>query len=99
MRSSTIRSEVGGGTLSRIVYPLPAVKVLRLCVEKTPIRRSPFAVVVALPLSGEPLVRLFDDVTSSAFAVAMPEYSRMAKRRDAEVETVTVTVLAPAAMF
>src|ERR1700682_4496132 len=65
--SSTIKAVEGAAeTASSIVYPLPAVKVWKLCVANTPSRRSPFAVVVALPLFGETLDRVLVAVTSSA---------------------------------
>jgi hypothetical protein len=97
---STINAVDGAGeTASSIVYPVPAVKVSRLCVANTPINRSPGAVVVALPLLGETLDSVLVFVTSSAPDVATPAYSRMANRIDAEADTVTVTVLEPAATF
>jgi len=79
--------------------PEPAVKVAALLVITSPNNNSPFTVVVAFPLFGETLVPVAEAVTSSEFAVASPEYSRMANRNVPEIVSDTVTVFAPAAMF
>src|SRR5437879_2045441 len=63
--SSTIRAVEGAEeTASSIVYPLPAVTVWALCVAKSPIRRSPLAVVVAFPVVGDTFDRVLVAVTS-----------------------------------
>jgi hypothetical protein len=98
--SATISAVEGAASIvSRVMKPVPAVIVLRLCVEMTPSSRSPLVVVVALPLSGAVSEALSVALTSSAFVVATPAYSRIANRSEMAVDAPTVTVLAPAAMF
>ena len=70
-----------------------------MVVEIAPSNKSPFAVVVALPLLAEEPVAVATAVTSREFDVATPEYSRIAKRNGPETVSDTVTVLAPPLMF
>jgi hypothetical protein len=55
--------------------------------------------VAAFPLFGAALVEVLAAVPSSEFDCATPEYSKMARYIAADVETDTVTVFAPPAMF
>lgn len=73
--------------------------VPELIAEIAPSNRSPFVVVVALPLFADELVPCAAAVTSSGFDVATPEYSKTAKRKVSEIVSLTVTVFAPPATF
>ena len=64
-----------------------------------PNNKSPFAVVVKLPLFGEVLTPWAAAAASNEFEVATPEYSRAAKRRGPETVSDTVTVFAPPLIF
>ena len=101
IRSSTTSFVLGAtGTRSWMTYPLPAVNVLGSAVERTPITRSPLAVVVTVPVPGALLVPCAVAVTSREFAVATPEYSRIAKRSvPPEIESDTLIVFAPPAIL
>src|ERR1700730_11749053 len=88
------------GTASSSVYPAPAVNVTLLELVSSPRIRSPLAVVVAEPLFNMVPEACPAAVTSREFEVAAPEYSRIAKRKVLfAIDFVTVTVLAPPAMF
>jgi hypothetical protein len=88
------------GASASMLYPLPAVYVTPSAVVTSPKRRSPSPVVVAVPLLTVVPVPCPKVVTSSEFAVATPEYSRMANRKVLfEMDCETVTVFAPPAMF
>jgi hypothetical protein len=87
------------GTLSSLAYPLPAVKFAGLAVMMAPSNKSPFAVVLTFPLFGFALLPCAAPATSSDPPVAIPEYSRIAKRIVAEIVSDTVIVFAPPAMF
>lgn len=78
---------------------MPAVKVPGLVVTITPRSKSPLDVVVAGPLFGVVLPPCALVVSSSEFAVATPEYSRMATRNGPETVSDTVTVFAPPLLF
>ena len=75
------------------------MSVAEFVVAIAPNNKSPFAVVVTLPLFGEVLVAVAPAVTSSELDVASPEYSRMSNRSGPETVIDTVTVLAPLKMF
>lgn len=75
------------------------MNVVLSAVATTPNSKSPFAVVVRLPVFGEALVVVAAAVESRELAVATPEYSRMPMRNGPETPIVTVMVLAPALMF
>lgn len=64
-----------------------------------PSYKSPFAVVVAVPLLGDELFPMAEIVVSSELYKAIPEYSKMMSSRFAEAVSDTVTTLGPAAMF
>ena len=88
------------GTKSRARYPLPAVKLAGFAVEVSPSTRSPFAVVMRMPLLGDASVPWpATAAPSSEFAIATPEYSRMAYRMVPVMVSDTVIVFAPPAMF
>ena len=70
-----------------------------MVVKIAPSSKSPLAVVVPFPLFGDALAPCAVAVVSSEFAVATPEYSRMAKRRIPETVSDTVTVFAPPLIF
>ena len=78
---------------------MPAVNVVLSDVATKPNSKSPFAVVVRLPLFGEVLVVVPAAVASREFEVARPEYSRMSMRSGPETVMDTVTVLAPPLTF
>ncbi len=66
----------------------------------SPSNKSPLDRVVAFPLFGAVPDPEATAVTSSEFALMIPEYSRMAKRSVCpEIVSLTVTVFAPPAMF
>jgi hypothetical protein len=100
MRSSTANLVFGAaGTRSWMTYPLPAVNVLAFAVERRPSTRSPLAAGVALDAAGALLVPCAIALTFREFAVATPEYSRMAKRNvPPDGIPDTVTVFAPPAI-
>lgn len=75
------------------------MKVAGFVVMTAPNSKSPFEVVVALPLLAEVLVPWPAAVTSNEFDRATPEYSRMANRKGEETVSETVTELAPPLMF
>ena len=87
------------GTKSLMVKPAPPVNVVLSAVATSPSSKSPFVVVVRLPLFGEVLVVDAATATSKEFDIDTPEYSRMAKRSGPETIIVTVIVLEPPAMF
>jgi hypothetical protein len=87
------------GTRSPIAKLLPAVQLPALADRMAPSTRSPAAVVTAFPLLGSVLFPCAAAVVSSEFVEAIPEYSRIAKRRVRRMVSETVMVLAPAAMF
>ena len=64
-----------------------------------PSSKSPLEEVATAPEFGEALMAWAAATASREFAVAMPEYSKMANRSVAERLSETVTVLGPAAMF
>ena len=99
--SSTITFAFGSaGAVASIENPLPAVKVAGFAVRMVPKTRSPFAVVAALPLLGAALTPSAAAELSSEFAVAIPEYSKIAKRKvPVEMVSDTVIVFAPPAIF
>jgi hypothetical protein len=99
-RSSTANFVLGAaGTRSPMTYPLPAVNVLGLAVDRRPITRSPLVVVVADAVVGVLLLPCPVAVTSREFPDATPEYSRIANLRVPENAFATVIVFAPPAMF
>ena len=75
------------------------MNVAGFVVATAPNNKSPFAVVVALPLFGELLLAVAAAVTSRELEVASPEYSRIAKRSGPETVIDTVTVFAPLGIF
>ncbi len=88
------------GTRSSMAYPLPAVNVTPDAVATSPKIRSPPTVVVVGPLFSVVPEPWAAEVTSMELDVAMPEYSRMAKRKVLFAsDSATVTVLAPPAIF
>lgn len=87
------------GTKSLTVKPAPPVKVVLSAVATSPSSKSPFTVVVRLPLFGDVLVADAATTASREFDDATPEYSRMAMRNGPETVIVTVIVLEPPAMF
>ena len=75
------------------------MKFSPLAVRTAPKSRSPFADVVRLPLFGVLLLPCAAAVVSREFALATPEYSRMAMRMVLEMVSDTVTWFAPPAIF
>lgn len=75
------------------------MNVVLSAVDTSASSKSPFAIVVRLPLLGEVLVVVAAATASSELEVATPEYSRRAKRNGPETVIVIVTVLAPALTF
>jgi hypothetical protein len=75
------------------------VKLAAFTVMIAPNSKSLLAVVVAFPLLGDTPLPCCAAVTSSEFAVATPEYSKIAIRIVSKTVSDTVTVLAPPAMF
>src|SRR5580700_2337110 len=68
------------GTLSSSVYPDPAEKLSASPVITTPSNRSPFAVVVVVPLLGAVPLPCALALASNEPEVATPEYSRIENR-------------------
>ena len=64
-----------------------------------PSSKSPFAVVVTLPLFGLALFPCVTATPSSEPDVATPEYSKIANRSVAKPVSETVTVFVPPAIF
>jgi hypothetical protein len=64
-----------------------------------PNSKSPLDVVVTVPLFGVAVPPCALVLSSREFAVATPEYSRMATRKGPETVSDTVTVFAPPLMF
>ena len=75
------------------------MKVSLSAVATSPNSKSPFVVVVRLPLLGAVPVVVAAAIASSEFEVATPEYSRMAKRKGPETVMDMLTVLAPPLTF
>jgi len=72
---------------------------LESAVAIVPRSKSPLAVVVTFPLFAAVPTPVAAKPESKEFAVATPEYSRMANRRGPETVSDTVIVLTPALMF
>jgi len=75
------------------------VNVAAFVAAITPKSKSPLEVVVALPLFGVALLPCALALSSNEFAVATPEYSKMATRKGPETVSDTVMVFAPPLMF